>query len=132
MFSNISFQNILHTLAFFDADTGKDPTEVPMDVCDENILSHETHVAPKGVIKGVIGSSAGATTSSHIPNLMLHGCDSSSTNSAPGATSMSPQATVIGSDISLDQIPCPKHISEQELTILQVREKSLFQYMIKV
>ena len=119
-------------MAFFDADAGKDPTEVPMDVCDENIISHETHVAPKGVIKGVIGSSAGATTSSHIPNLMLHGCDSSNTNSAPGANSMSPQAAVIGSDISLDQLPCPKHISEEELTILQVRKNSIFQYMIKV
>ena len=34
---------------------------------------------------------------------------------------MSPQATVHGNDISLDQLPCPKHISEQELAILQVR-----------
>ena len=95
-----------------------------MDVCDENILSHETSAASKGVSKGSIGSSTSTTTSSHIPNLILHGCDSSNSNSALGATSMSPQTAVIGSDISLDQLPCPKHISEQELTILQVRDFS--------
>ena len=97
-----------------------------MDVCDENILSHETSAASKGVSKGSIGSSTSTTTSSHIPNLILHGCDVSNSNSALGATSMSPQTAVIGSDISLDQLPCPKHISEQELTILQVRDFSLF------
>ena len=90
-----------------------------MDVCDENILSADSSAASKTINKGSISSAGGLTTSSHIPNLMLHGCDSS--NSNLGASSMSPQATVHGNNISLDQLPCPKHISEQELAILQVR-----------
>lgn len=92
-----------------------------MDVCDENMLTSESSAASKAITKGAIGSSASTITSSHhIPNLMLQGCDNSNSSSTLGATSMSPQTAVIGSDVSLDQLPCPKHISEQELTILQV------------
>ena len=93
-----------------------------MDVCDENVVTSECSVTDSKGFSNMNNSgnreangSASTTTSSH---LMLHGCD----NSNVGGNGMSPQTTtaVNDSDVNLGHLPCPKHISEQELNILQV------------
>ena len=101
-----------------------------MDVCDETVVTSECSATDSKSFSNINISNSGnregncsasTTTSSHIPHLMLHGCDNSN-SSTIGGNSMSPQTStaVNDSDGNLDQLPCPKHISEQELNVLQV------------
>jgi hypothetical protein len=95
-----------------------------MDVCDETVVTSECSASDSKSFSNTNkegDGSASTTTSSHIPHLMLHGCDNSN-SSTLGGNSMSPQTStsVNDSDGNLDQLPCPKHISEQELNVLQV------------
>ena len=101
-----------------------------MDVCDETVVASECSASDSKSFSNLNSSNSGnrerngsasTTTSSHIPHLMLHGCDNSN-SSTIGGNSMSPQTStaVNDSDGNLDQLPCPKHISEQELNVLQV------------
>ena len=112
----------------------KDAVETPMDVCDESMLSSEcvssnnktfsnTNVQTTGNLRDAASESVTATT----PHLMLHGCDNNSSSSSTiGGSSISPQTSraVNDSDLGLENQPCPKHISEQELHVLQVYYQS--------
>ena len=106
----------------------KDTNEVPMDVCDEAIAaagSAATEV--KSTSSGNTNSSSGtiartANATSSLSHSMLHGCDNSNSSTVGASNTLSPQtsAAAIDSDINLDQAPSPRHISEQEMHILQV------------
>ena len=112
----------------------KDAVETPMDVCDESMLSSEcvssnnktfsnTNVQNTGNLREAASESVTATT----PHLMLHGCDNNSSSSSTiGGSSISPQTSraVNDSDLGLENQPCPRHISEQELHVLQVNYQS--------
>ena len=112
----------------------KDAVETPMDVCDESMLSSEcvssnnktfsnTNVQNTGNLREAASESVTATT----PHLMLHGCDNNSSSSSTiGGSSISPQTSraVNDSDLGLENQPCPRHISEQELHVLQVNCQS--------
>ena len=108
----------------------KDTNEVPMDVCDEAIAAAEstatevkaTSSGNTNTSSGTIAGTASATSSSPLSHSMLHGCDNSNSSIVGGNNPLSPQtsAAVIDSDVNIDQPPCPRHISEQEVHILQV------------
>ena len=112
----------------------KDAIETPMDVCDESMLSSEcvssnnktfsnTNVQNTGNLREAASEPVTATT----PHLMLHGCDNNSSSSSTiGGSSISPQTSraVNDSDLGLENQPCPRHISEQELHVLQVNYQS--------
>ena len=114
----------------------KDTNEVPMDVCDEAIAAAEstttevksTSSGNTNTSSGTIAGTANATSSSSLSHSMLHDCDNSNSSIVGGSNTLSPQtsAAVIDSDINLDQAPSPRHISEQEMHILQVRYTQVY------
>ena len=100
-----------------------------MDVCDETVATSDSRDAgPKylshsnisGARNREIAVSVSATTSSQIPQSALHGCDNSSSVTIGDRMSPQTSAAVIDSDIISDQLPRPRHISEQEILVLQV------------
>ena len=113
---------------FAGPDTVKDALETPMDVCDENMVtsgcSTSDHTNVQIVGNNEATGSSSTLSSSHVPHLLMHGCDNSN-SSTLGTSSMSPQASlaVNDSDVSLGQLPFPRHISEQELHVLQVKPR---------
>ena len=101
-----------------------------MDVCDEAIAAAgSTATEVKSTSSGNTNSSSGTiagtanATSSPLSHSMLHGCDNSNSNIVEGNNTVSLQASaaVIDSHMNLNQAPSPRHISEQEMHILQVR-----------
>ena len=107
----------------------KDSNEVPMDVCDESIAAAEsTATEVKSTSSGSTNTSSGtiagtANATSPLSHSMLHGCDNSNSNIVGGNNTVSLQtsAAVIDSHMNLNQAPSPRHISEQEMHILQVK-----------